>query len=296
MFKRSRTLFILTSLLFLFLIFLSSCNDASVNEQDDIISEDIQLPSEDSENASEGNILGAKNEEIIPEPVIVGIYGGKGHWDINLEAIINFLDNYEIEWSVFDEIDAVEADLSERYDLIWFPGGFAAEYKNYIRDHANIRSFVEEGGMFIGSCAGAYYAGDILRWQGTDHEYPLKLFNGKGVGPLSGLIGWGEIDSFSLETEHSVNLEFDTTIEFYYFDGPYFEPYVTESIVILSRYEVNAEPAVIAGHFGDGKYLLLGPHPELGGYSPSSPNFNVSGGEGAQWPWLYSAISWLITW
>lgn len=229
-----------------------------------------------------------------PEPKLprVGLYSGKGSWEENVEVTGYFLDHYGFEWSSFDEVDAVSLDFSNHFDLLWFPGGFAAEYKNFINEHSNIRDFVKDGGLFIGSCAGAYYASDILRWQGTDYEYPLKLFEGKGVGPLAGQIGWGETGIVELEEKHPVNQDFNLEKEMYYYDGPYFEPYDKDSVTVLARYQVNSEPAVIAGNKGKGKYLLLGPHPEIGGYSGDSTGFSPDG-EGAQWLWLYSAVVWL---
>ncbi len=235
-------------------------------------------------------------EELIAIPR-VGIYSGRGSWDVNVEAFKNFFSHYGIDYAVFDEEEAAMLDFREHFEIILFPGGFAAEYKNFIADHGNIRAFIEEGGLFVGSCAGAYYASDILRWQGTDHEYPLKLFDGRGVGPLSGLVGWGEIAAFNLEQDHPANEGFEQSLDFYYFDGPYFEPYGgSVTIEVLARYDINDEPAVIAGRLGEGKYLLLGPHPELGGYSSDSPDFNKAGGEGAVWPWLHSSLLWLANW
>lgn len=231
-----------------------------------------------------------------PETPRIGIYSGKGSWDINVKSLQHFFDNYNIEWSELDEQDAVSLDLEAHFDVIWFPGGFAAEYKNFISDHSNIRSFVREGGAFIGSCAGAYYAGDILRWHGTDYQYPLKLFGGRGIGPLAGLIAWGDIDTIYLDADHPVNADFQSSLDMYYFDGPYFEPYNHEEIEVLARYAVNDKPAVIAGRYGSGKYMLFGPHPELGGYSAESPDFNLDGEEGAQWPWLHASLLWFSNW
>lgn len=227
----------------------------------------------------------------------IGIYDGQGSWEISISAYENFFDHYDINYGSFDEKDAVSLDLGQHYDVILFPGGFAAEYKNYISDHDNILNFIAEGGSFIGSCAGAYYASDILRWQGSDYQYPLSLFDGKGIGPLSGLIGSGETATFNLETQHPANDSFCSSLDFYYFDGPYFEPYKDlDYYEVLATYAINDKPAVIAGRYGKGKYLLLGPHPEIGGYSEDSTDFNIEGADGAKWPWLHSSLLWFFKW
>ncbi len=277
-------------LLSAFLLFFCACSDATIPEtiEPDLVDESNDLSQEESAADS-------YNSEEVLWPRI-GIYAGKGSWDVNILAAERLFEHYEVQYELFDEQDVVDGSINQDYDLIWFPGGFAAEYKNLIPNHDNINLFVDQGGIFVGSCAGAYYASSILRWLGTDNPYPLKLFEGKAIGPLSGEIGWGEIATFSLEPRHPVNNEFGSAIDMYYFDGPYFEADDPSSIQILARYAINNEPAVIAGRYGTGKFLLLGPHPELGGYTPESPDFNLDGGEGAQWPWLYAALIWISNW
>ncbi len=222
----------------------------------------------------------------------IGLYAGKGSWPENITIIENFLDYYGFSWSVFDEEDAVNLNLIEEFDTIWLAGGFSAEYKYYIKDHSNIKNFINEGGLFIGTCAGAYYAADVLRWKGTDYEYPLKLFKGKGIGPMSGLIGWGETSTLKLEGEHPANLGFKPERNIYYFDGPYFKPYDEEAVTVLARYTVNDQPAVIIGDSGAGHYLLMGPHPEIGDSWEQTAQAEESK-QGAQWPWLYQLIIWV---
>jgi glutamine amidotransferase-like uncharacterized protein len=264
---------------------------------------DPTLPENDQPDLNE-SAVGSLNDETAvvseqPDKLIwprIGIYAGKGSWDINVLAAERFFEHYAVNYDLFDEQDAIDGSINKDFDLIWFPGGFAAEYKNLIPNHDNIILFVEQGGIFVGSCAGAYYGSAVLRWLGTDHPYPLELFKGKAVGPLAGEIGWGEIATFNLEAGHPVNSEFDSALDMYYFDGPYFEADDSSSIQILARYAINNEPAVIAGRYGTGKFLLLGPHPELGGYTAESPDFNLDGGEGAQWPWFYAALLWISNW
>ncbi len=230
-------------------------------------------------------------EELIKKPKI-GLYTGKGSWPENIRAIKHFLDYYAFPWSNFDENDAVDLNLNEVFDAVWFAGGFSAEYKHFIEDHSKIENFVNQGGLFIGTCAGAYYAVDTLRWQGTDYDYPLKIFHGKGIGPLSGLINWGDKDVLWLEHEHPANFGFKSEKHIYYFDGPYFEPYEEELVTVLARYSVNSQPAIISGARGTGQYLLMGPHPEIGDsldQASNTPEFK----KGAEWPWLYQLIIWV---
>ncbi len=288
------------------LLFIVSCQGENLSEEApaEPIEANEQLTQEPPADYDNDNnsitVPGRKNEEqnLLEElhTFRVGIYEGKGSWDDSVNAFKNFLDHYDINYGSFDEKEAVTLDLGEKYEAIFFPGGFAAEYKNYIADHSNIRDFIEQGGLFVGSCAGAYYASDVLRWKGTDYEYPLELFKGKAIGPLTGHIAWGEPGTFKLNHNHPANKDFEPTLDFYYFDGPYFEVYYEfASLEILASYEVNNKPAIIAGRYGEGKYLLLGPHPELG-RSRDNASINIEGEKGANWPWLYSSLIWLLNW
>ena len=251
-------------------------------------------PADDSDHAENSN--GQNEPEPVPKLPYIGIYSGAGSWDTNVEAFGHFFDFYEYEWAEFDQHDALSPDFLSNFDLLWFPGGGSADYKYNIKDHSVIRSFVENGGMLAGTCAGAYYAADIMSWFGDEYEYPLGLFKGKSIGPLSGLVGWGEITALTLNKDLDFNSDFNSNVTMYYFDGPYFSPDEPDSVIVLASYEVNKQPAVIAGSYGLGKYLLFGPHPELGGYSSSSPDFNLNGGEGAFWPWLHQSILWFCSW
>lgn len=297
--------FLITLLLSICLLFLPACNhipaDQSLNDSSESTSDGLAYPA-NSENDIDTSIIdlndnNQNNENTgLNEIPYIGIYGGIGTWDINVKAFINFFDYYDYPWILINENDIVNGEFISKVDAVVFPGGFAAEYKNLIPDHSHLINFVEEGGIFIGVCAGAYYASHTLTWYGVDYKYPLAFYEGRGIGPLAGSVNWGDIAEFALTPGHPANEGFDHTLELYYFDGPYFKLEETDSAEVLAIYAVNSQPAVIAGRFGKGKYLLFGPHPELGGYSSQSPDFNLQGEEGAQWPWLESSLGWLFSW
>ena len=208
-------------------IFTLSCSQQKLPEEDlesnSESDQSHQIVELDQQNSADPEIEDIIDQNTVVKPRIA-LYTGTGSWDLNITAFENFYEYHDLEWITINEQDFSQLPLNDLADVIWFPGGFAAEYKHYIKNHEIIINYVERGGTFIGSCAGAYYGSKILRWQGTDYEYPLQLFNGKGVGPLSGLINWGDSATFNLNQEHPANANFDVSLEFYYFDGPYFEP------------------------------------------------------------------------
>ncbi len=227
-----------------------------------------------------------------PLECTAGLYTGRGSWDVDIEALKNFLDAYGLQVVEIDQQTISSANIGEICDILVFVGGWSAEYMHYIENHANIRSFVEEGGCFIGFCAGAYYASSTMRWGDNLYEYPLKLFSGEAAGPLS--LGWGTLSPVELNKEILFNNNFMDTVEMWYFDGPSFTGFTGSDVDILARYSSNGEAAIIAFSFGQGRVMLSGPHPELG-YVPSDELVQTEGGGGAQWPWLYAALQWLMS-
>ncbi len=255
--------------------------------------EEEEEEEEDYDDGDDDDDDGDGDDSALPR---VGIYSGKGTWEENLLAIENFLEHYGFEWTHFDHDDIASLTLNEHFDLAWFPGGFSAEYRFGIADHDKIYSYVEKGGMFVGFCAGAYYASETMSWKGTESDYPLGLFKGKSVGPLVGLVNWGDRALLKLDSNHPAADGHESSMKVSYYDGPYFVPRSEETVEVLARYDVNGQPAVIAGRVGEGKYLLFGPHPELGSYSPGDPHVNLEGSGGARWPWLFDTIKWLQKW
>jgi len=245
------------------------------------------------ESLSQGT--SSEESEFLPGSINIGVYSGRGSWDINVEAFRRFFEKNGYKWDEFDQNDLIVDGYLSRFDLIWFPGGFSAEYKAYIsaKGHENIRAYVANGGAIAGSCAGAYFMADIMVWYGNDSSYPVKIFEGKAIGPLAGMVSWGEIAQMKIN-EGVFGNEFSGILPIYYYDGPYFIPNDGVNIEILARYEINNEAAVISGNYGNGKYLLFGPHPELGGNYSSSSGINVDGGEGAQWEWLNKSLKWFF--
>jgi len=289
-----------------FLLLMTSCNsqdnsttvpDSEITDPDlEVVNDNAKSEAPGGPDNSEGDSTpdqAAENAQADPETVPkVALYDGSGSWADNVDTLKDFFVSYEIEYGLLDENNVIDPDLLNNYEIIVLPGGGAADYRYEISDHDSIRSFVKDGGLFIGFCAGAYYAADIFNWQGSEYDYPLEIFSGSSIGPLSGQVGWGEKALLKLNQDHPANENFEHELDIYYFDGPYFIPHDSDEIYagtieILAHYDVNNQPAVIAGRFGDGGYLLFGPHPEMDGYGKD---------EGANWPWLYSSLLWFSNW
>jgi glutamine amidotransferase-like uncharacterized protein len=251
---------------------------------------------ENSSDESSSQASSPVSSEFLPGSINIGLYSGKGSWDINVKAFRRFFEKSGYKWEEFDQKDLTVEDYLSRFDLIWFPGGFSAEYRANIsvQGRGNIQNYAKNGGAIAGSCAGAYYMSDIMVWHGKSSSYPVKIFEGKAIGPLAGKVSWGGISQLKIN-ESVFGKEFPDTLPVYYYDGPYFVPNDAVQVEVLARYAINNEAAVISGNYGKGKFLLFGPHPELGGNYSSSKGINVDGGEGAQWDWLNKSLQWFIS-
>lgn len=295
--------FILPLFLVILLFNITSCCDSYAEPRDEkhyFFNESLGKSLEHLfGNDSEKNIPAAPKEKAVYGIVknknmpIIGIYSGEGSWSESVEALQNFMEHYDFQWLEFNSNDVSGDQIYTDVDMIIFPGGFAAEYRYAIKDHHKIRSFIENGGLFIGICAGAYYAASVFNWQKQAYDYPLNLFPGAAIGPLTGLHNWGDLAPLILSQDCKANADFDAEIGIYYYDGPYFKADSEDSIKVVASYSLNEEAAVIAGSLGTGHYLLLGPHPELGHFDPERSGPDTHGNKGAQWPWLYAILLWL---
>jgi glutamine amidotransferase-like uncharacterized protein len=157
------------------------------------------------------------------------------------------------------------------------PGGRDAFYDKKLNKRACdlIREYVNQGGLYIGFCAGAYFACDSIEFEkGTSQEVfgdrNLKFFPGKAIGTV---IDQGtyrdnsELGSLALSVKWDKScISEDSQFNVYYNGGCYFEEKESSFVKILARYEdIEKKPpaAVLCSH-GKGSVFLTGVHLEYG--------------------------------
>lgn len=159
----------------------------------------------------------------------------------------------------------------QRFSTLIMPGGRDKPYHAHLQGSPNqkIRQFVEDGGTYLGICAGAYYGCKLVEF---DKGFPLEVFeerelsffNGSAIGPAYGK------GTFEYGTEKGARLAKlgmkDKIFHVYYNGGPYFSGDFT-NVKILARYLDLPErpPAIIECKVGKGRAILSGVHLE---YSP----------------------------
>jgi len=169
--------------------------------------------------------------------------------------------------------------LSSTYAIV-FPGGRDIPYHNALQGKANdnIRKFVQDGGLYIGICAGGYYGSAQIEFEkGHKNEViaerELKFFPGKAIGTL---FNPGSYKYDSEEAACDANISFqEEKYSIYYNGGCYFDqPHLYDKVTELAHYDDQLEKpaAIIECQVGKGRAILSGVHIE---YAPKEMFANI---------------------
>lgn len=160
--------------------------------------------------------------------------------------------------------------------LIIMPGGADLGYVEKLNGKGNavIKRYVEEGGTYLGICAGAYYASKSIEFDiGGELEVcgdrELAFFPGKSVGPYLAKYDYLSQSGARL-AQLTLNDEFsDKHAVVYYNGGGYFADAETaKNTQVLAWYKTeyaNSQAAIVRVKVGKGYAILSGVHFE---YSP----------------------------
>ncbi len=217
-----------------------------------------------------------------------------GAWYYSIYGIREVLENKGYTWESIDANDVNNNDLGQYYKLIIFPGGWAGGYNEYINGsgYQNIRNFIDQGGAYLGMCAGSFFACDKVFWrEGSDEEltpqntydYPLNLWNGIGDGVIRDFVYWAEDTYYAdhpgtrmtdLKIDTNLMPESDAQMSVLYFGGPVFRPVAGKwgSTEVIARYEMDGYSAdecaaMILFPYGSGRVFLSAVHPEVSLYA-----------------------------
>lgn len=172
-----------------------------------------------------------------------------------------------------------ENSLNENVLAFFMPGGRATPYieKLKVQGNQKIAAYVQNGGVYFGICAGAYYAGRKVFFE-TDvkelciiQECGLNLIDADAVGTLYKELNISpytmDFNSISpVEVRWLKDKERHTAS---YHGGPYFKPAPNSAMQVLAEYELNGKtlPAVVMQQHGQGVAIASGLHIEDSGKS-----------------------------
>lgn len=233
----------------------------------------------------------------------IGVYNGPGTWSDGIKAFEKFLNWKGISHSRIGPNDINNNDLRGTYEGIYFPGGDASYYWAAINENGiqHIRDLVNDGGAYIGICAGAYFAADVVEWEGGTYDYPLDLFMGTAGGAISSIAPWPDytMTTINMNQSNQINKYEPPTELMLYYGGPAFYPHSGCSVKTTATWAAYGnKKAIINFKYGSGRVLLIGPHPEIEEDSNrDGTNFAGSyGDEGTDWGFLWSAMDWTMGW
>ena len=178
--------------------------------------------------------------------------------------------NYFIEHILPEQI--TYDDWEKQAALLVIPGGADIPYMNALNGVGNqkIRSYVENGGAFLGICAGGYYGGNFVDFaKNTDLEVlgkrELSFFPGVVRGPTLACYDYkSESGARAAKViwKDSFGFQQNSFFTVYYNGGGSFVDANTKNnTVVLAYYDTEEqEAAIIECQVGSGKAILSGVH------------------------------------
>lgn len=198
----------------------------------------------------------------------------------NLRAIFREMKG-TTAWQVGSE-DIGEGTL-KGFDLVVFPGGSGSKIAAAIGENGRreVKKFVDDGGGYLGVCAGAYLAAANYKWSLgiSNHKTFCEMREIPEVGRKSMWYRGGSSTVQMELTDSGREILGDMKAQFpvRYHNGPIVSPAAREGLpgfeVLahfrseVSKYETQKgtmvdTPAIIAAEFGKGRVLCISPHPE----------------------------------
>ncbi len=180
---------------------------------------------------------------------LAGLFRGDDVWMASAEAVI-------------------DGRILQMADIFIMPGGADLPYCKKLNGagNKNIRAFVEDGGTYLGICAGAYYACSALEFhKGRSDEISgpreLALIDAVAYGSLPELAPYYDLTPLSasiveLSTE-------DGPVKSFYHGGPSFR-FTGDKAYLYASFAQHDGAAIITRDVGDGRVVLSGAHLEVG--------------------------------
>lgn len=173
------------------------------------------------------------------------------------------------------------------FDVVILPGGSGSKQASMLAEtgREQLRSFVDNGGGYVGICAGSYLASSHYSWS-------LNLINTRVWDRAHWARGTGKVKLGLSATGSDVFDSEQTSLDVYYGQGPLLIPGNNPELPmyqVLAVYESevasNGAPtdamigthAIVRSQFGNGRVLCYSPHPEAKG----GPNWMIL--KGVRW-------------
>lgn len=191
------------------------------------------------------------------------IYQDEGVGEFGLKCLAEFFREDDVWFASAEAI--IDGRVLHMADIFIMPGGADLPYCKKLNGEGNdnIRAYVEDGGTYLGICAGAYYACETLEYhKGREDEIcgerELSFVPAVAVGSIHDLAR-----PYDLTLNSAAVITLQNGLQGFYHGGPYFR--LKGKAEILAYYDLPyIAPAVIRAKVGKGTALLSGIHFEVG--------------------------------
>ncbi|QEG39212.1 BPL-N domain-containing protein [Roseimaritima ulvae] len=213
----------------------------------------------------------------------VGLFDGPGTGSGGKQDFPRIVDQTAGMQIHFIGVEDIQPALLSQFDVLLFPGGSGSKQARAIgsqgREH--VRAFVQDGGGYLGVCAGAYLCSDHYAW--SLDLVDAEVFTGaKEIPGVGRKQMWyrGNATRVQLELSEAGKRVFtDVAVQFdvRYHNGPILSPNGNPEIEDYTplawfrseqvRYDPQRgtmvdTPAIVSGRFQDGRVISISPHPE----------------------------------
>lgn len=203
----------------------------------------------------------------------VAIYADVGTSEVGVASLLVAVEQHLGRKALPIKAQDILAGRLAEYAVLIVPGGADLPYCERLNGAGNraIRRFVENGGLYVGICAGAYYGCREIAFTGAEYQVfgarELGFFPGLAKGSLPTLTG-GHLYDETVKSKAIVHLTFTEgkSADFYYHGGCCFEPTSAQNDAIFYEplaYYSDGSLALVGGKIGQGNYVLSGVHFEL---------------------------------
>lgn len=232
------------------------------------------LPQEEqprqTEPATEKNSSGTIAVDI--RDVRVGVYVDEGAGQ-SVNGLLSVLSKFDRVSITKLKADDIRSGKLEGLDLLIQPGGSGGGQGRHLGEDGRdvVRRFVEDGGGFVGICAGAYLAS-------SDYTWSLNILDAKVIDRKHWNRGKGTVDIALTDAGLKLLETKSNKLAIHYSQGPLLAPGnrpEIEDYEVIATFEteiadkgapkgvMKGTTAIAKGNFGNGRVICFSPHPEM---------------------------------
>ncbi len=202
---------------------------------------------------------------------LIGVYDGGGVGGSGVRNLLRQLPELDDVAVARIGPTEIKAGALTGFDVVIFSGGMGGSQSRWLGEtgRVNVKRFVDQGGGYVGICAGSYLACRGFSWG-------LGILDARTRSP-KWKRGKATVQMQLTEAGRNTLVDRDEPFGVLYANGPIIEPAHDEDLpdfetLAVFRTEVARNgtpkglmvdtPAVVRGRFGEGRVVCFSPHPE----------------------------------